>query len=492
MGSEKTGNYDGTRNVGNDDDDDFELDDGFQHSLPSPPTQKKKGNETLMMISGIAGNVLEWYDFAVFGYFSEEISEIFFPPQDGNAALIETFTIFGLAFLMRPIGGMLLGYIGDTYGRKTALEISIFLMAFPTFALGLLPTYDQVGPLAFILLIIVRLFQGVSVGGQLISSLVFTVESKPKEKWGLYGSYVMAGANCGCLLGNIVSSALRIWLSPEQLIGWGWRVPFLLGVLASIPGIYLKFYCEEEGAPVGHSNNGEPPENSIKASFRKENLRALFSSTLVPMLWAGGFYLVFVWMAVFMDKLSENKVPGAFQINCVSLFISVILLFPLCGMLSDKFGRTKIMYIGAVGILVSAPILMHVISLGEAFPALCAQTSLGILLSLWGGPMLTWLAESFEPELRQTAVSIGFNIAQALIGGNIAAIATALITFGPMAPGFFLSGLALLGIIGLYIAPKHEKETDSQLPQLRSAEEVAGFDQITLGETTSLKVPKID
>jgi len=150
-------------------------------------SENAERKQMLHTLAGVAGNILEWYDFAAFGFFSDIIGDVFFPPQEGDAALIESFTVFGCAFIMRPVGGVIMGYIGDLYGRKKALEISIFLMAFPTFAMGCLPGYDRVGILSTILLILVRLVQGLSVGGQLVSSLVFTVESAPKEEWGLRG-----------------------------------------------------------------------------------------------------------------------------------------------------------------------------------------------------------------------------------------------------------------------------------------------------------------
>jgi len=157
----------------------------------------------LHTLASLTGNVLEWYDFSVFGFFSDVISKVFFPPQAGNSALMESFAVFGGAFLMRPVGGVLLGYIGDTHGRKRALELSIFLMAIPTFVMGCLPSYERIGGWAVVLLVLTRMLQGMSVGGQLMSSLVFTVEGSPKEKWGLNGSFVMMAANLGTLVGEL-------------------------------------------------------------------------------------------------------------------------------------------------------------------------------------------------------------------------------------------------------------------------------------------------
>jgi len=190
-------------------------------------SQQVAHDDLVQTIAGVAGNVLEWYDFAIFGFLSDVIGQVFFPPnQSGNRATIESFAVFGGAFVMRPLGGLIMGYIGDVYGRKHALVLSIFLMAIPTFAMGCLPSYARVGYASTISLIVVRLLQGLSVGGQLMSSLVFTLENHPTSKWGLYGSFVMAAANCGTLLGSIAGFILRASLTQDQLVQWGWRVRF--------------------------------------------------------------------------------------------------------------------------------------------------------------------------------------------------------------------------------------------------------------------------
>lgn len=249
--------------------------------------------------------MLEWYDFAVFGFFSEIIGEVFFPPdQEGNSALAESFAVFGGAFVARPLGGMLMGYIGDTYGRKRALELSIFLMAFPTFAMGCLPTYAQVGPWAIVLLTITRLLQGMSVGGQLMTSAVFTVEGQPdKSKWGYYGSLVFATANTGTLLGGIVGEIIQETLTYRQLREWGWRIPFLCGVSVSFFGIYLK--CFEEEDEIGGAAEGNQKKrnvNPLKEAVTT-HLKSTFSVGMVCALWSTAFYIFFVWGAIYMDTL---------------------------------------------------------------------------------------------------------------------------------------------------------------------------------------------
>jgi len=293
----------------------------------TPDTPDEAVNGTMQTIAGVMGNVLEWYDFALFGFFSDIIATVFFAPSedsnndDGGADmggeidtsnLIRSFSVYGGAFLMRPVGGLLIGYIGDKYGRKKALVLSLFLMAIPTFLMGCLPTYEQVGSLSTILLIVCRLLQGMSVGGQLPASLIYTVEMRPKEHWGFYGALVMMAANTGTLLGNVVGAVMRTILTDEQLVAWGWRIPFLSGILIAFVAIYLRLHGKEHNPNAGeyddNDDNEEESKHPLKEVFKKENLPALLSATLTPMLWGAGFYTTFVWMAIFMEVLIDPPI----------------------------------------------------------------------------------------------------------------------------------------------------------------------------------------
>lgn len=445
-------------------------------------------HDILQLLASSFGNILEWYDFSIYASLGDVLGEVFFPPQAGHAAIVESFAVFGGAFLMRPVGGVLLGYIGDRFGRKKALVISIFLMAFPTFAMGCLPGYKQIGSMAIVLLTIVRLLQGISVGGQLMSSLVFTLESHNPRRWGFYGSFVMAAANFGTLLGNIVGSLLRNLLTREQLLSWGWRVPFLSGIIVSISGFYLRSHGDEIHAthqPIqqeedptafsGDTNQDSEVAVHVKApnplvlAFSRENRRSILAASLVPVLWSGGFYLSFVWMSIYTNDLLEDPLPHGFLVNCLALFISVCLLFPYAGALSDKYGRKQIMTIGGVLMGVLSPIVIMLIGLGNPIIAFFSQSLLGIALSLWGSPMLAWLVEAFEPEARLTSVAVGYNIAQAFAGGLSPAVATVLVdSLGPNSPGWLITFFAVVGIIGLRVVapekPAHLISTEDDEP----------------------------
>mmetsp|Transcript_14014 Transcript_14014/g.41037 ORF Transcript_14014/g.41037 Transcript_14014/m.41037 type:complete len:408 (+) Transcript_14014:285-1508(+) len=371
---------------------------------------------------------------------------------------MESFAVFGGAFLARPLGGLLLGYLGDVYGRKKALTVSIFLMAFPTFAMGCLPSYEQVGYTSTILLIIIRLLQGMSVGGQLMSSLIFTLESVPHEQWGLYGSFVWATGNLGVLLGSIVGYAIRSSFNHEELVKYGWRIPFLSGIVVSIAGFYLRSSEDNDekndGRKEKDNKQGDCPQkqNPIHAMLATENLRPLVASAMVPMLWSSGFYLSFVWMAVYMTDLVDNPVPHALAVNSMALLGSVVLFFPIAGWLSDKYGRRTIMSIGGASIALLAPFLIEAIGKGDPWLSFWSQMFLGICLSFWGSPMGAWLVESFEPEARLTSVATGYNTAHAIVGGSTPAVATFLVdAVGPTSPGWIYVIISLIAMAGLWV-----------------------------------------
>jgi len=440
-------------------------------SLNSTNTNQSNWVETL---AAVAGNVLEWYDFAVFGYFGDIIGDVFFPPnQAGHAAIIESYAVFGGAFLARPLGGLLLGYIGDKYGSRRALMLSIFLMAFPTFAMGCLPSYSRVGPIAIVLLVIVRVMQGMSVGGQLMSSLVFTLENSPRSQWGFYGSLVLATGNVGTLLGGVAAVVIRALLSHEQLYAWGWRVPFLMGIIVSVSGFYLRTSGhggadeQETEEEDGHQPIQTLKENPLALAMAPSNRRSLVAACLIPMMWSCGFYLSFVWMAVYMADLIEKPIAGSFAINSAAMLFSVCLLLPMVGMLSDWYGRKFIMTIGGLAIFFLSPLLVFLIGRGYSYLAFFAQLILGISMCFWGAAMMPWLAESFHPKVRLTSIAIGYNVGQASIGSMAPSLATYLVDgYSPYAPGFMLSTLAFVALCGLHLVAPAENRSFEEFDSL--------------------------
>jgi MFS transporter, MHS family, proline/betaine transporter len=301
----------------------------------------------------------------------------------------------------------------------------------------------------------------------------------------------------GSLLGGITSFLLRATLSNDQLVAWGWRLPFLCGIFVSYFGFYLRNHgSDHDGyhAPsqreeddsnsstrssvVGDNVNNEihsmdPKfQNPLRDAFRRKNLRALLAASLVPMLWSSTFYLSFVWMPIFMAELSDNHVPGAFLINTVSLFISVCLVFPVAGILSDRYGRVRIMTIGGTMLATLSPLLVIAIGRGKPALALFSQCVLGFSLSLFSAPMCAWLVEAFEPSARLTSVAVGYNIAQALAGGITPFLATLISNdLGQKWPGWIITVVALISLVGLlFIAPKKQSKPSDKLHSASAAD----------------------
>ena len=303
---------------------------------------------------------------------------------------------------------------------------------------------------------------------QLMSSAVFTLESHDARHWGYYSALVMGAANFGTLLGSFAGWTLRSLLTEQQLYSWGWRLPFLSGILVSVSGFYLRGHGDEIDVHHPHHTQHSTtktiaredeivtttPANPIIMAFAKHNRRSLLASTLVPMLSSGGFYLSFVWMPIFDTDLIQNPVKGAFGVNAAALFLSFCLLFPFVGIISDQYGRQRIMTIGGVMMGLISPFMVILIGQGNAALAFVAQLVIGVSLSFWNAPLLAWLAESFEPEARLTSVAIGYNMAQATVGGLTPALATIMVdALGPSSPGILLTFLAVVGLLGLWVAP---------------------------------------
>src|SRR5579872_1256383 len=188
--------------------------------------------------AGTIGNVLEWYDFGVYGYLVPTLSALFFPGGDPTVALLSTFAVFGVGFVMRPVGSIVFGIYGDRYGRRAALSAVIFVMAASTFAMGLLPTYAQAGIAGPLLMVVVRLFQGLSTGGEFGGSSAYIVEYAPQHRRGYFGSFQLVGVASGFLLGSLTAALLNSLMPKADLAAWGWRLPFLFGLAVGIVGIY--------------------------------------------------------------------------------------------------------------------------------------------------------------------------------------------------------------------------------------------------------------
>ena len=424
-----------------------------------------------LAIAGVAGNILEWYDFAVFGYFSDVIGEVFFPEDAAGEhdSLVKSFAVFGAAFLARPIGGAVIGWFGDSSGRQSALELSVVLMAFPTFALGCLPSYSSIGGFSTFLLILFRFLQGISVGGQLMASVVFTLEKTNISSWGLWGSSVYAFSQIGVVIGSLFSYILREALSDQQLQDWGWRIPFLLGIFGVIPAYYLKKHGKNSHHHNQQQHNNNSDSNTLKLVFSKDNRYALMSVVLVVSVSAASYYLIAIWLPMFMEIMRIPPIDHAFAISTMVGFIMIPLHF-VGGWIADFFttnGWKRLMILMALLLGILSPIFFKQIStihtnMSETttgFFAFIYALTLGCFMILYSTSMTPFIVSRFPVEVRLTSLSIAYNIALCVFGGFSPSVATLLTDANNQdatSAGIIITVLAAISIIGIVTSPSYQ------------------------------------
>ena len=397
------------------------------------------------MLAGAIGNSLEWYDFAAYGYFAAIFGRNFFPSSDAVVSLASAFGVFAAAFLMRPIGGALFGHVGDRFGRKRALVLSAELMTIATVAIGLLPTYAMIGPAAPFLLLGLRLLQGLSVGGEFATSIVFLVERSGPRRRGLLGSVACVGASCGTLLGSGVGVLVASLLDPAALEAWGWRIPFLLGIALGGTAFILRRVMVDDALPAPHKGDRLP----FAEVFRTE-WPAMLRGILLCASFAATFYLVFVYMATYMQQADGLTARRALQINTLAIALSLAAL-PCFAALSDKIGRKPVLAGAMLGIvLLSVPLFM-LMGRPDASSVLLGQCGFALLIAAYSGTVPATLVEMFCTRTRCTALAISYNTAFAILGGTAPMVAVYLVSrgHGDMGPAYYLMAVAVISLLGL-------------------------------------------
>jgi len=401
-----------------------------------------------VIVAGIIGNVLEWYDFAVYGFFATAIGQEFFPHQDRVAQLLSAFGVFALGYLMRPLGGAVTGHIGDRFGRRAALTFSVVAMAIPTFLIGLLPGYRTLGLLAPIALTLLRMVQGLSVGGEYTSSMVFLVEQAPDGRRGLMGALTACGAIAGILLGSAVGAAFTANLSAAALQAWGWRIPFLFGLVVGIGGYVLRRQMVETIAT-------ERRERAPIAETLQDHWRTVLGFAGLSVFNAVGFYVSFVFLVSWLQTADHIAPARALEINSFSMAI-LLAVVVASGLLADRFGRKRLLILATVLGFIGALPLFWLLNHPSAWLAQLGQLGLVLTVGLYGGTQPALLVEAAPLRVRCTAVSLGYNISFGVIGGLTPLVASWLVarTGDEIAPGFLMMVAAAVTFLTILRFPE--------------------------------------
>jgi len=403
-------------------------------------------------VGGVVGNILEWYDFAVFGYFAPIIGPLFFPSEDKLASIISAFGVFAAGYLMRPLGGLLFGSIGDRLGRKKALQLSIMMMGIPTVALGLLPTHASIGVLAAVMLVVLRLLQGISVGGELIGSISFVTEIAPAKKRGYYGSWTLFSAIAGILLGSMMATVMHLSLSESQLHSWGWRVPFLAGFVVVVFGLWIRSGLRESEVFEKEKKEGRTAKAPVREAIRTKPGRIVHVMALV-MGMAVGIYTLFVWWPTYLTKIIPHPIEHALLVNSISMFV-MLMLIPVMGHLSDKVGRKRVL--GGSFLAMAAVVYpIFVLTDHSAFVgALLCQLVLAVIMAGIQGTVPSTMVEMFPTRTRFSGVAMGYNVAFALFGGTAPVVSTWLIkhtNHDLTAPAYYVIGANLVSFVAVLL-----------------------------------------
>ncbi len=398
------------------------------------------------IVAAGAGNFLEWYDFAIYGFFAAAIGEQFFPADDPLASLLSAFGVFAVGYGARPLGGVILGRLADRYGRRPVMLFSVGVMGTATFCIGLLPGYQTIGVAAPALLIALRLLQGFSVAGEYTTSTVFLIEHAPKQHRGFVSSWSMVGEFFGAVAGSAIGALAAAVLTDTQMQDWGWRVPFLLSAVITLVGYLLRRGIQESPELVrANRANILPVMEALRSGWRP-----IVSYVCLILVGGVGFYVTFIYSASDLELHMHLSTAKALDINTLGQ-LTMMAVFPLAGYAADRIGRKPLAMATFVGLLLFSWPLWWLMHQGSFALTLIGQCLFGVILAC-GYPVYGLLiAESLPPRLRCSVLSIGNGVAYGFFGGMTPLTATYLVerTGDDFAPVFLIVLFAVISLAAL-------------------------------------------
>ncbi|OGT30793.1 MAG: hypothetical protein A3E87_07520 [Gammaproteobacteria bacterium RIFCSPHIGHO2_12_FULL_35_23] len=407
-----------------------------------------KSNIKYILIGGIIGNFIEWYNFLLYGFLAPIISLLFFPLQNKTIALLFTYSIFAVSFLARPLGGLFIGYLGDTYGRQRALIISLIMMLIPALLIGLLPTYQSIGLASPILLCLLRILQGFSTGGEHTGSAIYVYEHAPTTYKSFWITTIPAIVALGIFMSSATAWIILHLFKRTVLLAWGWRIGFWLGALFCIVGILLRLKLPETPAFQQMKKQLKKPIPLSLIFSEKYLLKNMLILLLLSSCWGIIYQILYVWMPTYLSHYQ-------FLTNSKSLAInnSYLLLFSLCillaGYLADKTNRLPLLFIACSLLIISAYPLFTWLSSHNLTKINCAMLILSVIFSVYIAASFTIMVTLFQVEIRYTTFSLGFNLGLAIFGGSCPLIVTWLIhlTNNNKAPAYYIISAATMGFL---------------------------------------------
>ena len=398
--------------------------------------------------AGSIGTALEMYDFAVYGFLAPIIGPLFFPSDDHLASLLSAFAVFAVGYLARPLGAALFGHVGDRYGRKASMAASISLMGLATLGLAMLPTHAQIGTAAAFLLVLCRVLQGLSVGGEFTGSMVFLAEHAPIARRGAITAISQTTSIAGFLFGSGLSALISAQVGEAAMAAWGWRIPFLFGALIAIVGLVIRRYVAE---PPAAARREKQPVFVVFRDYWPVLLRMI----CLVMMGGVGFYLLFVYVAASLREHMHFTTARALEINTIGLLVMFALTIPVASV-SDRIGRKPVLYGVAIATLVLGWPLWQLLQQPSFAVILSGQVGFAVISAATFAVVPATIVEMMPAHIRCSGASIGYNVCLGIFGGTTPFVATYLIarTGDDSTPVYYLMALAVIMLAALRGMPE--------------------------------------
>ena len=424
----------------------------------NPTPAASRGSITPMqrrvLLGGSVGQFVEFYDFALYGISAVVLSQVFFPDGSQAANLLALFATYGVAFFIRPLGGLFFGAIGDRVGRRNVLVATLLLIGGATTLIGLLPGYDTIGVWATVLLVLMRLLQGFSAGGESVGAPSFVFEHAPVKRRGMFVNVTLAATALPSVFAATLFLVLSASMSDETFTAWGWRIPFLLALPLAFVGLIIRAKTEE--SPVFQEIMEEKAEQAekstpVRSAFR-DNWYKMLQVVVIMGLTAMGFYFLSGYFISYVETVGGLSRNQALLLNGLAMAAYTVLL-PVFGAMSDRVGRRPMLIGGTLMLAVlSIPAFMLVTS-GDMWLALIGQLLFVLAITFYGGGCYTFFIEVFEPSSRFTSAAFSYNVGYAVLGGTAPFVGTAIVsaTGVAFAPAFYVIALSLLVLLFIFV-----------------------------------------
>ncbi len=409
------------------------------------------------IIGCAAGNVLELYDYIIYGFFASTLANLFFPAHGKYTSLMLAFAVFSTGSLVRPFSAIIFGYIGDKFGRKISLICAIGIMAISTFSIGLLPSYSDIGITAAILLTLCRICQGLSITSEEMGASLFLMENAPNSQKGFAGSIVLSAGNFGLLLGSVVATIIFATFSNDSLLNWGWRVPFLLGGLAGFIILAMRIQQPESDEFKKAREERQLSHNPLLDLF-KGNLFSVIRTTLLFSLMGTGIYLI----AIFIPNTLNIQALGTTSqtimlMTSISLVVTVLVSLAV-GKLTDRINPSIFLFATCIGFIVLSYPLFALISSKSLLLVMISYMAFSVLIAIMTGSIIIPAMRPFPPSVRFSGSCLAFNLAMSLFGGiaPVTALYLIKITHSTNSPAFMLILAAGISLIALLLEKNYE------------------------------------